>query len=201
LSIVYCRTYCLCFHCSWYACLFCLDRLIIILHGGEKGGLLSLFINLTCSYESDAVALQLGSLLIGTQHHSLCYISIFYFKCNPLNMRQIIYHVFMSCIWMMTKSSDWITIFITNLDIFPLILLSNIVIINKQTDTENDWSVWCQTHYDVADKIYNIPLKVSTNIITDHAIRLTVILAFMSVLTIISGSRCCSIFGFLCSVL
>jgi len=44
-------------------------------------------------------------------------------------------------------------------------------------------------------------LKVSINIITDHAIRLTVILAIMSVSTIISGSRCCSIFGFLCSVL
>ena len=40
--------------------------------------------------------------------------------------------------------------FICNLDIFPLISRRDICSINELAlDTENDWSVWHQTHYDV----------------------------------------------------
>jgi hypothetical protein len=56
------------------------------------------------------------------------------------------------------------------------------------SDTENDWSVWCQMHYDVRIKITIkvSVLKVMTYIITALPVRLITIQVIMSVSTFIT---------------
>ena len=54
------------------------------------------------------------------------------------------------------KQSE-IFLFIGNMDIFPLIQPSDIVIINKQTG--NYWSVWHETNSDVIDKNNNVSFE------------------------------------------